>query len=313
MIVCEYCNSNQKNKYNLKLHQECAKYCLDIQKEKGITKNIKTYECEYCDKIFTRNYSLLSHKKSCKILENNIKKNDENLLENKISELTNKISELSNKNLELKNENLELKKDNQNLLSKIEEYKDTINEFKQQFKDQFKLIENLSNKSTTTNNIVNNRNNNIEIKGSLNLSKNFLESKAEKFNEKYFNNGIKGVSEWLCDNVIYNDKGELLYVCTDKNRKVFYYIDDEGNKIRDEKSENLKHRIKPFLNPKIDKIKDGKIDMDVENNNSTENIIRILKETKEIKECKGLEKVLIIEIDNRKRENEYFVKDLEIS
>ena len=72
MNKCEYCKSEFKTDFNLKKHQNTAKYCL--LKQRDINDNYEEiyYVCEYCDKKFTSKYNLNSHNNSCILLKENI-------------------------------------------------------------------------------------------------------------------------------------------------------------------------------------------------------------------------------------------------
>ena len=43
--ICKYCNNSFKRNSSLEKHILTAKYCLDIQNEKGLETLYKTYKC----------------------------------------------------------------------------------------------------------------------------------------------------------------------------------------------------------------------------------------------------------------------------
>ena len=72
IFVCEFCNSNFTNQYNLTIHQRTAKYCLKLQQKLNsqdikdqTTENIKEIKCEFCNKEFTLKSNLKIHYNSC--------------------------------------------------------------------------------------------------------------------------------------------------------------------------------------------------------------------------------------------------------
>lgn len=57
MNICEFCGKELGSKSSLKSHKIKAKYCLEIQKNKGVSPDIDFYNCKYCNKQFTTIYN----------------------------------------------------------------------------------------------------------------------------------------------------------------------------------------------------------------------------------------------------------------
>src|SRR6266404_4164020 len=93
MYICEFCNNEFATKSSLKLHQSKASYCILIQQNKGIIKDVIKYSCKYCKKEFTQKNRYKDHETICK------DKPNENLL--KINELEEQIKILKEKNIKL--------------------------------------------------------------------------------------------------------------------------------------------------------------------------------------------------------------------
>jgi len=261
MNKCEYCKSEFKTDFNLKKHQNTAKYCLLKQKEINDDYEEIYYVCEYCDKKFTSKYNLNSHNNSCMLLKENIIKKQIEINEelnktneelNKTNEELNKTNEeLNKKNEELKKEvksNEELKKiidklnkklmENDNIISKLEGrlelmeehnklLKELVDDTKHDVKD---LCEKAINKPTTNNNVINNnQRTKIEIK-EFNLDSEYVSSKiSNKFNDKY----MSGIAQFIKDHVITLEDGSVIYACFDNARRQFKYKDIYGNIIKD--------------------------------------------------------------------------------
>ena len=51
--TCIYCGKVFTKKFNLKFHQENAKYCIKAREESAI----KIYTCEFCNKTLGSKYS----------------------------------------------------------------------------------------------------------------------------------------------------------------------------------------------------------------------------------------------------------------
>ena len=70
-LKCNYCKKEFSYQKTLLNHQKTAKYCIKIQKdlkENGNNPdliNIKNFNCEYCDKIFTSKNNLNKHTLIC--------------------------------------------------------------------------------------------------------------------------------------------------------------------------------------------------------------------------------------------------------
>jgi hypothetical protein len=219
-LICDFCNKKFLNKYILQNHQNTAKYCLDIQ-----NKNIsKEFICEYCNKSFIRKDGLKDHLSSCK---DKIKiENTSNIIKlTKNYEKANKII-LSQKE--------ELQKIKQQIkeyeLYKIlyEESKIKINKLEDDVKIlslkavessnkileniTTKAIENAGNKTTTNNNIVNNKN---QILNNLvPLTDQYMRDQAQYFSLDYIKYGTKSLAKFATDHT-FKDRIAI----TDASRK----------------------------------------------------------------------------------------------
>ena len=120
IIKCEFCETELSSKYNLKLHQEKAKYCLKIQ-----GKSIKEINCEYCNFVFSRKSVYENHKNICKV-----KKNRE-------------IICLTGHSVSMKEEIILLKSQ---LNNNLEKYNSQIYNYEKQIKKQQEQIQDLQNK-----------------------------------------------------------------------------------------------------------------------------------------------------------------------
>jgi hypothetical protein len=107
---CKYCKSIFKNKYTLNKHLDTAKYCLQLR---GITK--LNFECNDCEKFFSRKHHLTDHMKICvKKVFNEVDKNTQTQIQEKdrqILELKYQLQEQKQtiKDLQDKLENIALK------------------------------------------------------------------------------------------------------------------------------------------------------------------------------------------------------------
>ena len=262
-LLCIYCNKNFSTKSNLNHHQKTAKFCLSSQ---GI--NDESFKCLYCLKILSTQSRLNSHLSICKVKideEKKIKENEK--IKKRENKDKIKKYELSVKEYQIRlKENEDKLKENEAKLKEnetkmIEEYEAKLkeNESKMIVEYQAKLKENenklreyiskledlLKEANQTIYNIAKqpktiqtntNSNNDNRIKIQNNLSQVFDINDIKKINnvlEKHLtpdvlSKGQKGIAEMLKEHLLQNEKGELIYECTDVSRQKFEFINTYG-------------------------------------------------------------------------------------
>ena len=260
-MECQFCKKVFSSKNTLSTHLNTAKYCLQIQGKEN-----NCFECDFCNKTFTSKQRLSDHKtNSCKEkkqketeenetkhneeykkLKNEIKKKDKELKE-KLEEKDKKLKEtLEEKAKELK-EKLE-EKDKQ-LIEKYEEkekqLKEKLEEKDNQIKILYEKLEKFENaliatstKHSTTNNTTNITLNDNKM---LNLNDNakIKDFMANKITPDVVCRGQEGLAEAVYNNLLKNEKKELLYTCVDVSRQIFEYINEKGEVERDVKANKL--------------------------------------------------------------------------
>jgi hypothetical protein len=207
---CEYCNTDFKTLSSLNLHKKKAIYCLKIQGKIPLNNILESFKCEFCNKMLTSKRNLDNH--VCNIIE--LKKN--------IIELKENISQL--------------KKDRDKCIKEsqiqIKDFKDTIE----------RLASQAINKPTTTNNTTNNT---LNIMSSLDFNnidriKDLID---DNYNINYAIDGQKGLARFVVDNLLKDENGELIYVCTDPSRQIFKYKDNSGEIKKDVEAKKLTNYI----------------------------------------------------------------------
>jgi hypothetical protein len=187
---CEFCGSKFSHNYNLTKHLKTSKKCLESRPKIDI-------KCIWCEEVFLTKDKLEKHSSKCGIDKEN-----------------SFISILE------KNKALEYILEEKN---KLLSDKDT------RIKELEEKVFALANKTSTTNNTTYNI--------TLNCDKPLMLSK-ERVTDlmwKYLTvhnmlAGGLGYGVWFLKYVAINDKGNICIECTDKNRKIFKYI-DEGDKL----------------------------------------------------------------------------------
>lgn len=66
MYKCSFCKKDFHDKTTLNRHKKSAKFCIDIQRENGITTNADVFNCVDCGKVFTLKRVLTKHISTCK-------------------------------------------------------------------------------------------------------------------------------------------------------------------------------------------------------------------------------------------------------
>lgn len=223
-FICTYCNKILSTKSSLNLHIKTAKYCIKIQEENKVKTEKQIFECEDCLKKFSTKQNLNIHYKNCKKLEQ----------KSIIGEKDKKIIKL-----ELTLQNVEKQK---------EDYKERLEKQKEDYKEQIKelqdKLERIASKAiekpTTTNNL-----NTLNIASIIDFNnvdkvKDLIEN---KLNINHVVDGQKGLANFVKDNLLTDDAGKLLYICTDPSRHIFKYKDSSGEVKKDIEAKKLTNYI----------------------------------------------------------------------
>jgi hypothetical protein len=205
-MECEFCHKAFSTKTVLLTHKKTAKYCLSLQGKEN-----KDFQCQYCDKTFTLEHVLKEHLHSCK--KKTIKEKEDKDLQ-LIEKYEEKEKQLKEKLEEKEKQILELK-------AKLEKFENAV-------------IANSTKQSITTNITLNdnkmlNLNDNTKIQDFM----------ANKITPDVLARGQEGLAEAVYNNLLKNDKKELLYTCVDTSRHIFEYINEKGEVERDVKANKL--------------------------------------------------------------------------
>jgi hypothetical protein len=236
-MECEYCKQLLKTPAALKKHQNTAKYCLSKQNKAPAEKHL----CFFCGTMFTVKSSLNSHLKICKantpviqdqlhLFEQSKKDLEASLLREKelIATYEKKITKFC----------IEHEKIIEDLKIEIEDYKDKM--FILASKPTTHINTNIGNTKTTT------KTQNLIISD---WRPEVIQDKVEEnFKLEHIEDGIKGVARFATKYIIQSENGVKSYQCTDSNREVFIYKDEDGVVQKDIKARKLKNAIKePIL------------------------------------------------------------------
>ena len=242
--ICEYCNTEFKNKSSLKYHQKNTKYCLEIQGKKQTN-----YICNLCDKVLSSKQKLEHHQTICVKnkreinLEILLQENEETILKQKIEIINLKKQEENHK------EQLQKQKENykEQLQKQEENHKEQLQKQEENYKGQIKVFQEIIekmglraiDKPTTTNNTTLNITTSLDFNDTDKI-KNIIN---DDFNINYAVNGQKGLARFVTDKFLTDKDGNLLYICTDPSRQIFKYKDSTGEIKKDVEAKKLTNYI----------------------------------------------------------------------
>lgn len=208
--ICTYCNTQFSYKRGLDKHKKTAMYCLKKQMEQF------TFEC------------LCGHKTETEILLN------EHIINCNFSKYFNLCNELQQ---ELKETQERLLFANETIIALKEE-----NAFlKGRCDDKEKLFQTIEKIASEKKTINNNQYNNL-ITFPV-LDKQRLDEKCKLINKNIVRSGQIALANFFVSKIATNDKGEIGVICTDKSRKIFKYMREDGKIITDIEAHNM---IKSF-------------------------------------------------------------------
>jgi len=221
MIKCQFCEKEFSNKSNLKIHQNSAKYCLDLQ-----GKHVEEFKCEFCLKISTTQRNLNEHILTCK---KKIKIESENMVEkmkksvDRLERKTEKLREEYEKKLEKLREEYEEKLEKQK-----REYERKLEKYEEKYEQRIDRHESnmiaMKPNNHTNNHIVNHTNNTLNF-NDKELLNNVISSNV---NKDIIERGQEGFASVLYQKYLKDGSGKLLYNITDASRQNFEYIDEKG-------------------------------------------------------------------------------------
>ena len=223
-LICQYCKTEFSNLYNMNSHQRKAKYCLLIQgKENTIDKNKTEFKCKYCKKNLASKQKLAYHIDICdkKFI----------LLLDELKEKDKKIQDQEKVFIKLK--------------SRIEQLEEQNTNYKEQVKDLQDKLDRIANKAIDRPTINTTNNTTLNIASFMDFNdidkiKNTIEN---RLNINHVVDGQKGLANFVKDNLLTDDTGKLLYICTDPSRNIFKYKDSTGEVKKDVEAKKLTNYI----------------------------------------------------------------------
>ena len=200
-MECEHCKNKFSTKPNLVHHQKTAKYCLKLRGS-NLTKK---YQCNLCNKEYTSNFRLSTHKKKCVILSTEL--------------------------MQLRDENKELKIVNDMLESQLADQKQTIKELQDKLGNV--AIRAASRATTSNKTQINNFIQNMQP-----VTEEHLIDNVQHLTIDHIIKGPEGYAEFALE---YPLKDRM--VCSDYARRKIKFKDKDGNIVIDPEMTTLARKF----------------------------------------------------------------------
>jgi len=213
-------------------------------------------KCKYCNSVILKK-NLIKHQtsKKCLIAQENFPSKLKIDLE-KSNKVCVKIDKKCNN----------LKQENEILKEKIKELEKTIEKLNCDKDKYFDHIVDIAKKPRSVNNIkptTNNTVNNTVIMTPLDMSSTaFSEKIANGFSLNHFLQGQAGVAKFAVNNLLRDDNGKLMYVCTDPSRHLFQFRSPHGVIEKDPKAVKLTEAISEEVRKKSSQISSADDNLD---------------------------------------------------
>ena len=252
-MKCTNCNKSFVNKYVLKRHNE-NEICLQKHNNSEFS-----YQCEYCNNLFSSLKYLHSHQKYAKycldkqkkdefkctscnsIFITNIDKTNHILscveyYKDKIDDLEKtkilEINSLEHDISSLQYENGYLKQQISFANEQKEKYEEQVTLLQQQI---ISITKSAISKPTnlTNNNNYNNKIMNMSIMNLDNENTRNIMNDRQKYNLDVISKGQKGLAIFALENLLKDSNGNINYFCTDQSRKIFKHKNESGEIEKD--------------------------------------------------------------------------------
>ena len=124
----------------------------------------------------------------------------------------------------------------------IEKLEQTIKELQDDLKDV--AVTAVSRPTSITTNNTHSQNNILMNLTPFDMNKEkFAEKINEHFDKNYLINGQKGVAQFVVENILKDEEGKLMYICTDPSRQIYRFKGVDGFIERDVKAKRLTNSL----------------------------------------------------------------------
>jgi hypothetical protein len=219
----------------LSTHQQTSKKCIKIQQEKNVQDiKVKLFLCSLCDKGLSSKRRLESHILKCKSKKIIIKEEVKTFEEAEEAEEAEEVEE-DDIIKTLRNEIKILKDEMKKINTTIVNSSNTVN-----------AVNAVNTVNNTVNNIVNNTTNNTTNNITINnidFMSYMTEERIREVFDKYYTiqmllGSEQSLATFTVDNFL-SGKDKPIYLCPDKARNTFYFLDEKGKRFDDSNAQIL--------------------------------------------------------------------------
>lgn len=245
---CEYCKKIFSSKTNLRVHQNSAKYCINLRNNKEseddkqkVDEKKVDFNCNFCQKSLFSKFRLNQHLKTCK-------EKIYQTYEEQLKTLKRQIELSVETEKKLINDKYELEAKCNNAYEYISKLETQVKELQSQIIDlAYIAIEkpsNVTNNTHNSNNTTKMIDNRVLNMVPMDLTKESItRALEEKFTEQHLLKGQKGVAEFCVESILVTPEKKYLMKCTNASRKMFMLIDENGNQYKDINASKLTQLI----------------------------------------------------------------------
>lgn len=222
MFTCEYCHHTFTTTSNLYYHQRTNKECL---LSRGCALPTKP-TCTYCKEPYSSLQRLHAHEVRCQ-------KRPTPEEEKVALIIAQKDEEIARLRSELADSKEEIARQRDQIIGILQQEVSNITQIaSKRSKVTHKTIYNQSQ-------ISNHTNNHLDLSNTEHIH-----SQLEKhLDHETVAQGQVGIAKMVVKHILTTENGELLYVCTDQDRHIFRYLNEEGQAVKDIRAGHLKEAL----------------------------------------------------------------------
>ena len=148
-------------------------------------------------------------------------------------------------NAQLREENARLREELIERRAFEESYRQRFEHSDEMLQKQLSEMNQLASKRSKISNKTTNIYNQSQVNNHLDLSNtdNIHSKLSQHLDQETIAQGQIGIARLVVKNILTTEDGELLYVCTDQDRHIFRYLNEEGKEVKDIRAGHLKDAL----------------------------------------------------------------------
>ena len=231
MFSCEFCSSTFSRESSLTYHQNHTRACLDIQGRQPPNK----VTCRFCGESYAKPSALRAHEEKC---DKRPTPNEEKMAE-EIVRLQSELALTKDEVARLREENAKYQAVNEVYRQRVDRTDDMLQKQLAEVTQIAAKRSKVTHKTTTIYNQSNVSHNHLDLSNTDQIH----EKLSEHLDPQVIAQGQVGIARLVVKNILTTDDGDLLYVCTDQDRHIFRYLNEEGKEVKDIRAGHLKDAL----------------------------------------------------------------------